>query len=972
MFVTGIADSSPISAQLTLNEQREATSAADTGGYEFEGVLDGEHTIGIEKDDVTGDALRAFDASLILSHASGSQTLSGYALQSADVTNNGQVTAQDAAKVLEVVTGLSTLPFANQEKPWTFSPPSRSWDGLTNNISGANFTGILIGDVSGNWPGTSLQSVGGMRLEVPEITRDGIATVNVFAGYSSSTEAISALELTLQTSSGVSLVSVERTPTTAGWQTPVITTGTNTFSLTTYDDVAGAFTGEAHVLTLKLSVLDGSQTVESLSGYVNETSVSNTESMLIRASDDADGDWVADDEDAFPNDPAASLDTDGDGAPDEWNENASEEQIEASSLLLDAFPLDPAASLGCRCRWRALMQWNENATPQQIEASELLLDAFLDNSAEWLDSDGDGVGDNGDVFPNNASETADSDGDGVGDNADAFPTDASESFDTDGDGVGNNQDTDDDGDGLLDNEEHELGLDPFNADSDSDGVSDGEDDSHVLISGQFPEFEISVIRPDVQIENSWFRLISPSECLLTPEADAVEASRADFSLAFSPRTPSGTYLVGNDSPYVYAAGGTLYDQSVYSFEIENQSGVAAKSSIASWQLQRTSVGEAPAFTFTATVSNVIDGLSKKSLGGGDQRLATFIHLNFDSDTNDYVGFEFYPDEVTEVAADIYRISMTRPIPEGRAFEDLRINRFETCDGALNATRFSSDLDGDDAADAFDRFPNDATEFKDSDNDGVGDNADAFVDDPAASVDSDADGQPDDWNENATDQQVASSELTLDTDDDNDGVPDTEDAFPLDPAASVDTDSDGLPDDWNENATEEQIAASNLEVDTDDDNDSMPDALELEYGLNPLDPSDCPQWFCGSSKIYLYKAAIENADSDGDGLSNKREVELGTDRNNADSDGDGLSDGLEVDTYGTDPLVADSDGDGLSDGDEVNTHGTEPLTVDTDGDSISDGEEVQDGLNPLNPDDCPVWICGGSRPWLYILNLGKVR
>ena len=154
------SDSSPISAQLTLNEQREATSAADTGGYAFEGVLDGEHTIGIEKDDVTGDALRAFDASLILSHASGSQTLSGYALQSADVTNNGQVTAQDAAKVLEVVTGLSTLPFANQEKPWTFSPPSRSWDGLTNNISGANFTGILIGDVSGNWPGTSLQSVG--------------------------------------------------------------------------------------------------------------------------------------------------------------------------------------------------------------------------------------------------------------------------------------------------------------------------------------------------------------------------------------------------------------------------------------------------------------------------------------------------------------------------------------------------------------------------------------------------------------------------------------------------------------------------------------------------------------------------------------------------------------------------------------------------------------------------------------------
>ena len=234
--------------------------------------------------------------------------------------------------------------------------------------------------------------------------------------------------------------------------------------------------------------------------------------------------------------------------------------------------------------------------------------------------------------------------------------------------------------------------------------------------------------------------------------------------------------------------------------------------------------------------------------------------------------------------------------------------------------------------------------------------DAFPLDPAASIDSDGDGRPDGWNESATDEQIASSELALDDDDDNDGVPDSEDAFPLDPAASVDTDSDGLPDEWNENATEEQIAASNLEVDTDDDNDSMPDALELEYGLNPLDPTDCPQWFCGSSKIYLYKVAIENADSDGDGLSNKRESELGTDRNNADTDGDGLSDGAEVDTYGTDPLVADSDGDGLSDGDEVRTHRTQPLNPDSDGDSVLDGDEVKSGLNPLDSNDCPERLC----------------
>lgn len=56
---------------------------------------------------------------------------------------------------------------------------------------------------------------------------------------------------------------------------------------------------------------------------------------------DRDGDGVADAADAFPDDPAASRDTDGDGRPDNWNANATQEQIEASNLILDAYPEDP-------------------------------------------------------------------------------------------------------------------------------------------------------------------------------------------------------------------------------------------------------------------------------------------------------------------------------------------------------------------------------------------------------------------------------------------------------------------------------------------------------------------------------------------------------------------------------------------------------------------------------------------------------
>ncbi|MDA9315883.1 leucine-rich repeat protein [Pseudomonadales bacterium] len=222
-----------------------------------------------------------------------------------------------------------------------------------------------------------------------------------------------------------------------------------------------------------------------------------------------------------------------------------------------------------------------------------------------------------------------------------------------------------------------------------------------------------------------------------------------------------------------------------------------------------------------------------------------------------------------------------------------------------------------------------TPVADCDGDGVLDDDDAFPLDSIETLDTDADGTGN----------------NADSDDDNDGVLDGADAFPLDKTESVDTDADG----------------TGNNADTDDDGDGVAD-LDDEF---PLDVSDCPSWYCSSSKVYLYKIAAERADSDRDGLSNKIEESLGTDKNNPDSDGDGLSDGLEVSTYSTDPLVADSDGDGLSDGAEVNTYKTDPLVSDTDGDSVGDGEEVQEGLNPL-VEDCPAWMCGGgTKPWLYI-------
>ena len=89
---------------------------------------------------------------------------------------------------------------------------------------------------------------------------------------------------------------------------------------------------------------------------------------------------------------------------------------------------------------------------------------------------------------------------------------------------------------------------------------------------------------------------------------------------------------------------------------------------------------------------------------------------------------------------------------------------------------------------------------DDDNDGVVDNEDAFPLDGTESVDTDSDG----IGNNA------------DQDDDGDGVVDILDAFPLDPSETMDTDLDGIGNN----------------ADTDDDNDGVLDSLDFY----PLDAS----------------------------------------------------------------------------------------------------------------------------------------
>jgi hypothetical protein len=122
-------------------------------------------------------------------------------------------------------------------------------------------------------------------------------------------------------------------------------------------------------------------------------------------------------------------------------------------------------------------------------------------------------------------------------------------------------------------------------------------------------------------------------------------------------------------------------------------------------------------------------------------------------------------------------------------------------------------------------------------------------------------------------------------------------------------------------------------DDDDDNDGLPDAVELALpgpecpsATGPLDPLD--------------------PDHDNDFVTDGAECIIGTDPRlgmllaptPGDADRDKLPDSVET-TIGTDPLVGDTDGDGMLDGIEFKYHRGNPLDSDTDDDGCSDGKEA---------------------------------
>jgi hypothetical protein len=135
--------------------------------------------------------------------------------------------------------------------------------------------------------------------------------------------------------------------------------------------------------------------------------------------------------------------------------------------------------------------------------------------------------------------------------------------------------------------------------------------------------------------------------------------------------------------------------------------------------------------------------------------------------------------------------------------------------------------------------------------------------------------------------------------------------------SVDSDGDGVSD-------EEEFRRGLNRLSKDTDGDGYSDLFEIRYASLGFDPLVSQKARCQahSPKCAGFNgplAAFKACDTDGDGLNDCEEYELGTDPELIDTDGDGIPDALEV-KWGMDPTRDDTredlDFDGVSNLDEV--------------------------------------------------------
>jgi len=562
-------------------------------------------------------------------------------------------------------------------------------------------------------------------------------------------------------------------------------------------------------------------------------------------------------------------------------------------------------------------------------------DAFPTDPTEWLDFDGDGIGNEADEDDDNDGipdldelamghdpTSPDTDGDGYCDGAeavagvceagpDAFPTDPSAHADTDGDGLPDTitgtstsvpplvEDTDDDGDGLEDATETDTGVyvdgtdtgtDPLDPDTDSDGICDG---------------------PNAV----------PPTCLAGPDDNPHGSNFGGRFFGLRNSQTDGFQPAGAASP------GTTYE--VYpglptGMSLDESTGV---------------ISGTPANAMEDTTFN----LWANQTDGTSVRTTFLFEVLEDTDG----------DGLPDVLPDYYD-STTGDLVEDDDDDNDGVTDLD--ESATGTGSTSADTDGDGYCDG----PTAVAGVCEA-------GPDAFPTDPSAHADTDGDGMPD----TITGTSTSVPALVEDTDDDGDGLEDAVETDtgtyfdgtdtgtdPLDP----DTDSDGICDGPN---AVPPICLAGPDDDPHGSNfagrffglrNSQTDGFQpagdaspgTTYAVHPalptgmaLDPatgtiSGTPTEPMGDTTFNLWANQ-----TDGTSVRTTFQFEV-----LEDTDGDGLPDVLPDyydSTTGEFVEDDDDDGDGITDADEREA-GTDPLDPDTDGDGICDGP-----VSPANSD-----------------------
>ncbi len=176
----------------------------------------------------------------------------------------------------------------------------------------------------------------------------------------------------------------------------------------------------------------------------------------------------------------------------------------------------------------------------------------------------------------------------------------------------------------------------------------------------------------------------------------------------------------------------------------------------------------------------------------------------------------------------------------------------------------------------------------------------------------------------------SNEVTIvDVDTDNDGVFDSEDAFPNDPNETTDSDNDGVGD----NA---DAFPNDPNETTDSDSDGVGDNADV-FPNDSSETADSDMDGVGDNADAFPNDPTETADSDMDGVGDNADAFPNDPNESADSDMDGVGD--NADAFPNDSSeTADSDMDGVGDNADAFPNDANE-TIDTDMDGVGDNSDV---------------------------------